>query len=107
MASCRRRVFTSEQVRDEIFADSDSENEANSDDSGSYEPSSSGESSEGENVQSENDDDEPPVGINDEIQISQDCDESLRSSRGTGRGNFEVHANSNVRLLVRLCSSNA
>ena len=47
MAS-RPRRFTSEEVRDEIFADSDSENEGNSDDSDNYEQNSSEESSQEE-----------------------------------------------------------
>ena len=47
MAS-RPRRFTSEEVRDEIFADSDLENEGNSDDSDNYEQNSSEESSQEE-----------------------------------------------------------
>ena len=85
MASCSR-VFTSEEVRDEIFADSDSENEGNSDDSDGYQQSSSGESSEAEMIDEtdrnlNNDELNESPADNDEIQTSQD---SLGSSSGRG-----------------------
>ena len=91
MAS-RPRVYTRQEVVDEVFADQDSEYDENSDESDSYDPSSSEESSE-EEIADENDG-EPSEdeSQNDEPRgrVAPRGHRGARRGRGAGRGRRNV-----------------
>ena len=90
MAS-RQRVYTSDEVLDEVFADADSEYDENSDDSDFYDPSSSGESPDEENAgendgeASEEDDSYQPQLIA-RGRAAVRGNQGARRGRGRGRG---------------------